>query len=128
MREMKTAAIRATGLLHAYVKIHAAETWTFRQGNNKFLRSHLVLTIGDKVIQPIGESKVIKNDSVNQVLVGKSWVITLAFEFDVSPEDLLNPVMVVLIDGDGHKRQKKTELKGILNIDETTALNHGTTR
>jgi|ERR1017187_7150661 hypothetical protein len=117
MRELKADAVQTTGLLHAYVKIHAAETWTFRQGNNKFLRSHLVLTAGDTVIQPVGESKIIKNDSVNQVLVGKSWVITLAFEFNVTPEDLLNPVTVVVIDGDGHKHPKKADLKGILTID-----------
>jgi hypothetical protein len=117
MRELNADAIQATGLLHAYVKIHAAETWTFRQGNNKFLHSHLVLTVGDKVIQPVGETRVIKNDSVNQVLTGKSWVITLAFEYDVSPEDLINPVIVIVIDGDGHKHQKKVDLKGILNID-----------
>jgi len=117
MRELKADEIQATGLLHAYVEIRAAETWTFRQGNTKFLRSHLVLTIGERVIQPEKESRVIKNDSVNQVMVGKQWVITLAFDFDVSPEDLMNPVTVNVIDGDGNKHQKKTDLKGILNTD-----------
>jgi hypothetical protein len=54
---------------------------------------------------------------VNQVLVGKSWVITLAFDIDVSPEHLLSPVAVIVIDGDGNKHQKKADLKGILNPD-----------
>jgi hypothetical protein len=114
MRDLKPDEIQTTGLLHAYVQIRAAETWTFRQGNTKFLRSHLVLTIGDRVVQPVKEPEIIKNDSVNQVLVGKQWVITLAFDFDVSPEDLLNPLTAIIIDGNGNKHQKKADLKGVL--------------
>lgn len=71
----------------------------------------------DGVIQPLAEERVIKDETSNKVLVGKGWVITLAFDFDVSPEDLSNPVSVIVIDGDGKKHQKKADLKGILNID-----------
>jgi hypothetical protein len=117
MRELKADEVKTTGVLHAYVEIHAAETWTFRQGNGKFRHSHLVLTVGDRVIQPLAEEKVVKDETSNKVLVGKGWVITLAFDFDVSPEDLLNPVGVVVIDGDGKKHQKKADLKGVLKID-----------
>ena len=65
----------------------------------------------------MAEEKVVKDETSNKVLVGKGWVITLAFDFDVSPEDLLNPVGVVVIDGDGKKHQKKADLKGVLKID-----------
>jgi hypothetical protein len=116
MRELKVDEVQTTGLLHAYVEIHAAETWTFRSGNGKFQRSHLVLPIGERVIQPVKET-VIKSEGSNKVLVGRGWVITLAFDFDVLPEDLRNPVEVIVIDGDGHKHQKKADLKGILNTD-----------
>ena len=117
MRELKADEIQTNGLLHAYVEIHAAETWTFRSGNGKFRHSHLVLAIGDRVIQPVGEERVIKDEGSNKVLVGRGWVITLAFDFDVSPEDLRNPVGVIVIGGDGHKHEKKADLKGILNTD-----------
>jgi len=117
MRELKADEIQTNGLLHAYLEIHAAETWTFRSGNGKFRHSHLVLAIGDRVIQPVGEERVIKDEGSNKVLVGRGWVITLAFDFDVSPEDLRNPVGVIVIAGDGHKHEKKADLKGILNTD-----------
>jgi len=117
MRDLKADEIHESGQLHAYVQIRAAETWTFRQGNTKFLRSHLVVKIGDRVVQPVAEARIIKNDSVNQVMVGKQWVITLAFDFDVLPEDLQNPITAIIIDGDGNKHQKTADLKGVLTID-----------
>jgi hypothetical protein len=42
----------------------------------------------------------------------------LAFDFDVSPKYLLNPVTVITVDGDdGRKHQKKADLAGILDRD-----------
>ena len=43
--------------------------------------------------------------------------ITLNFAFDVSPEDLKDPVEVILIDGDGNRHQQKADLSGILDVE-----------
>ncbi len=116
LRELNADQAQGTGLLHAYVEIVAAETWTFRQGNTNFLHSHLVLSIGDRVIQPLKDPVVVKNDQTNQFGVGKEWVITLAYDFDVSPGDLLAPVTVIAISGDGKKHQKKVDLSGVFDV------------
>jgi hypothetical protein len=91
-----------------------SEMW--HAGNEKFLSSHLVIVVGDRVIQPTKE-EVIKTANTNRVFVGKGWIITVAVEFDVTPEDLLNPVNVIVIDGNGKKHQKMADLKGVLTVD-----------
>jgi hypothetical protein len=68
--------------------------------------------VGDRVIQPIANGRTVKDGPIP--LLDRDWVITLTFEFDVSPEDL-NKVRVIVTDGAGRKRQSKTSLTGILN-------------
>ena len=65
MRELRADEIHGTGLLHAYLKILTDAAPMFRQG--KFLDSHLVLAIGDRVIQP-AKVETIKNETMTHVI------------------------------------------------------------
>lgn len=51
------------------------------------------------------------------LVAGKGWIITIAVDFDVVPEDLVNPVKVIVIDGNGKKHQKTADLKGVLSFE-----------
>lgn len=114
MRELKVDDVHATGLLHAYVQTKltipiGAVHWSGIGDTDASLRhSNLVLFIEGKAVQPVGR-RIVSNQGAT---------VTLAFDFDVAPQDLLNPVMVVSVDGDdGHRHQKKANLAGILNIE-----------
>jgi hypothetical protein len=112
MRELKVDDVHTSGLLHAYVQtkltIGAVHWLDIRDSDASVRRSNLVLMIEGKTVQPVGR-RVVSNQGAT---------VTLAFDFDVSPQDLLNPVMVVSVDGDdGHKHQKKADLAGILDVD-----------
>src|ERR1019366_1347424 len=60
MRELRGDKIHRTGLLHAYLKMLTG-TGLFRQ--EKFTNSHVVLAIGDRVIQP-AKVETIKNEGM----------------------------------------------------------------
>ena len=121
MRELKVDEIQTNGLLHAYVEVHARGAIPTSKLNRRYRgqRAHLVLKIGERIVQPIDKTMIKKSDqSVTAILAGfQEGRITLDFTFDVSPEDLQSPVTVILIDGDGNKHQQKADLKGILDID-----------
>jgi len=82
-------------------------------------RAHLVLKVGERVIQPVEKKMIVKSDqSAPMAVLGtQEGKITLDFAFDVIADDLQSPVQVILIDGDGNKHQEKADLKGILDID-----------
>lgn len=114
MRELKVDDVHTTGLLHAYVQTKltipiGAVHWSgIGDSDASVRRSNLVLVIEGKAVQPVGR-RIVSNHGAT---------VMLAFDFDVSPQDLLNPVMVVSVDGDdGHKHQKKADLAGILDVD-----------
>ncbi len=121
MRELKVDEIQMNGLLHAYVEVHARGAIPASKLNRRYReqRAHLVLKIGERIVQPIEKTMIKKSDqSVPAIFAGfQEGKITLDFAFDVSPEDLQNPVTVILIDGDGNKHQQKADLKGVLDID-----------
>ena len=114
MRELKVEEIHSTGILHGRLTMEPSEMW--HAGNEKFVGSHLVIVVGDRVIQPTKE-EVIKTANTNRVFVGKGWLITVAVEFDVTPDDLLKSVNVIVIDGNGKKHKKMADLKGVLTVD-----------
>jgi hypothetical protein len=112
MRELKVDDVHPTGLLHAYVETKltfGAVHWLDIGVADAFLhRSNLVLMIEGKAVQPVGR-RIVSNHGAT---------VMLAFDFDVSPQNLLNPVMVVSVDGDdGHRHQRKAVLAGVLDVD-----------
>jgi hypothetical protein len=112
MRELKVDDVHPAGLLHAYVETKltfGTVHWRGVADADAFLhRSNLVIIIKDNATQPVARRTVSNQGST----------VVLAFDFDVSPKDLLNPVTVISIDGDdGHKHQKKADLAGILDPD-----------
>lgn len=121
MRELSVADVDSKGLLHAFVEVHARGAIPTSKLNRRYReqRAHLVLKIGDRVIQPVEKNMIRKSDQgVGMILAGvESGKITLNFAFDVSPEDLKAPVEVILIDGDGNRHQEKADLSGILGVD-----------
>jgi len=120
MRELKADDVQTAGLLHAFVEIHARGSIPTGKLNRRYReqRAHLVLKIGERVIQPVEKSMIKKSDqSAPMAVLGvQEGKIALDFAFDVSPDDLQAPVEVILIDGDGNKHQHTVDLKGILDI------------
>jgi hypothetical protein len=125
MREFKPEDVDSKGLLHVFVEMQA------RGGTVEELvryneRSHLVLKIGDRVVQPAEKVKNFRygqsteeflvQHSGRQASAGGHPKITLAYTFDVSPEDLKLPVEVILIDGDGNRHEHEADLAGVLDI------------
>jgi hypothetical protein len=121
MRGLKPEQIESNGMLHAFVEIHARGAIPTSKLNRRYReqRAHLVLKIGEKVIQPVEKNMIRKDDQgVGMIIAGvPSGKITLEFAFDVLPEDLRAPVEVILIDGDGNRHQQKADLSGVLTLD-----------
>jgi hypothetical protein len=120
MREMKPEQIESSGMLHAFVEIHARGAIPTSKLNRRYReqRAHLVLRIGEKIIQPVEKNMIRKSDQgVGMILAGvPSGKITLDFAFDVLPQDLQAPIEVILIDGDGNRHQQKADLSGVLTL------------
>jgi len=120
MREIKPADVESKGLLHVLVEIHARGAHGTGKLDRRYSeqRAHLVLQIGDKVVQPLDKNIVARtgqNDA--SYLIGiKSGEIALEYSFDVTPQDLQSPVKVILIDGDGHKHTHEADLSGVLDL------------
>lgn len=78
-----------------------------------------MLKFGERIVQPVDKSMIRQsNESAATLLWGTTMrKITLDFSFDVSPEDLLSPAEVILIDGDGNRHQRKADLSGVLTLD-----------
>jgi hypothetical protein len=121
MRDLKVEEIQTHGLLHAFVEVHGRGAFPTNKMNRRYgpQRAHLVLKIGERIVQPVEKATIMKSDqSPAAFLAGyNESKITLSFAFDVSPEDLQSTVTVILIDGDGNKHQQKADLKGILDIE-----------
>ena len=112
MRELNVNEVRAAGLLHAYIKTRLTflgpHWFDLATADDQLRRSNLVLMIDGRAVQPV-ERRVVKNHGT---------AVCLLFDFDVSPTDLLKPVMVISIDGDdGRRHKKKVDLAGILDIE-----------
>jgi hypothetical protein len=121
MRELKPEEIQTTGLLHVFVEVHGRGAFPTGKMNRRYgpQRAHLVLKLGERIVQPVEKMMIMKSDqSPAAYLAGyNESKITLSFAFDVSPDDLQSAVTVILIDGDGNKHQQKADLKGILDIE-----------
>jgi hypothetical protein len=114
-RELKADEVQMKGLLHAYVEVHARGVIPTSKMKRRYRerKALLVLQVGNRVIEPVENTMIRKsNQPARIVIVGD---FTFAFAFDVSPEDLKAPVMVTLIDGDGHRHRDRADLKGILD-------------
>jgi hypothetical protein len=120
MRELSPDDVESTGLLHAFVEVHAHGMIPASKMNRRYggKRAHLVLKIGDRVVQPVTKSMIKQSDqSAGAALIGlPEGTITLDFAFDVSPKDIQAPVEVILIDGDGNRHRRAADLSGILDI------------
>jgi len=91
MRELKAEDVQSKGLLHAFVEVHARGASGTGKLDRRYghERAHLVLKIGDRIVQPVGKSMMYRDgQSVPMFLLGSpSGKITLEFAFDVVPED-----------------------------------------
>jgi len=118
LRELRPEDLQPKCLLHAFVEIHARGAIPTSKLNRRYreTRAHLVLKIGDRIIQPVSKSMIKKSDqSPGMIIAGiETGKITLDFSFPVSGADLEAPVEVILVDGDGNRHQQKADLKGIL--------------
>lgn len=124
MRELKVEDVQSNGLLHALVEVRGGGVVGVSRLDRRYQgkRAHLVLKVGDRIIQPVDKSMIRQSNETASTLLlfGVSGLamrkITLDFVFDVSPEDLKSPVEVILIDGDGNKHHQTADLNGILNL------------
>jgi hypothetical protein len=127
MRELRAEEIQPTGMLHALVEVSGAGILPTSKMSRRYSgdQAHLVLKIGDVVVQPVSKDMVRQSESaVWAVLIGIGGgrSVRLSFEFDVSAEMLdRGPVEAILIDGDGHRHQAKANLTGILGEVDTAA-------
>jgi hypothetical protein len=121
MRELKADEVQSSGLLHVFVEVHGRGAFPTGKMNRRYgnERAHLVLKVGERILQPVEKMMVMKSDqSPAAYLAGyDESKITLNFAFDVLPEDLDVPLTVILIDGDGNKHQAVADLNGILNFE-----------
>jgi hypothetical protein len=121
MRELKAEDVQSKGFLHAFVEVHARGASGTGKLDRRYghERAHLVLKVGDRIVQPVDKSMMYRSgQSATMFLLGSpSGKIALEFAFDLVPEDLQNPVEVILIDGDGNRHLKVADLGGILNVD-----------
>jgi hypothetical protein len=118
MRTVKPADFEPSGMLHAFVEVHARGALPASKMNRRYLdqRAHLVIKSGDTVIQPSSKQMLKKSDqSLGMAIAGvPSGKITLQFDFEVSPEDLARKVEIILIDGDGNRHQANADLSEAL--------------
>jgi hypothetical protein len=125
MREFKPSDVDSKGLLHVFVELQA-RGGTVEEIVRYNERGHLVLKIGERVVQPADKVKDFRyGQSTEEFLVQHSGrqaaaaghpKITLSYTFDVSAEDLKSPVEVILIDGDGNRHEHEADLAGVLDI------------
>jgi hypothetical protein len=120
MRELKPADVESKGLLHVFVEIQARGASGTGKLDRRYSneRAHLVLKIGDRIVQPTEKSMNYRaGQSIGMFMLGaKSGKIALDYTFDVSPQDLQSSVEVILIDGDGHRHEHEADLAGVLDI------------
>lgn len=120
MRDLKPDDVQSSGLLHAFVEVQGGGIVGVSRLERGYQggRAHLVLKIGDRVIQPVEKSMLRQaNEAGPSVMWGTTMrKIALRFAFDVTPEDLQTPVEVILIDGDGNRHEAKVNLQGLLSF------------
>ncbi len=118
MRQLSPAECVSEGLLHVYVEVHARGEIPTSKLNRRYRekRAHLVLKIGGTVVQPISKEMTKQSDQSLGMLLGgvEEGKMTFDYAFDLLPEDLENPVEVILIDGDGNRHIGKADLRGVL--------------
>ena len=114
LKEVKPEDFVPEGLLHAFVEVHASGAIPASKLNRRYLegRAHLVLRSGEKTIQPVEKSMLMRSDqSPASIVLGlPTGKITLEFAFKVSPADLAQGVEIILIDGDGNQHRAKANL------------------
>lgn len=119
MRDIDPATIRLDGNVHCFVEIHALGSIPTSKMNRRYAgeRAHMVLSIGDRTIQPLAREMLAKSDqSPGAIVIGlQTGKITLQFEF---PPDhaLEREVEVVLIDGDGNKHRSIADLSSLIVV------------
>lgn len=119
MRSVKPSDFEPMGMLHAFVEVHARGAIPASKMNRRYLdqRAHLVIMVGDKVVQPAEKQMLKRSDqSPGMIIAGvESGKITLQFDFEVSREDLVgHQVEVILIDGDGNRHRANADLSKAL--------------
>jgi hypothetical protein len=125
VRELKPADVQSKGLLHVFVEMQAkggtvAELVRYNE------HCHFVLRIGDRVVQPVDKNANFRDGQSTEVFLVEhtsrqanpvgSPRITVSYSFDVSPQDLLSPVEMILVDADGNRITHEADLAGILDI------------
>jgi hypothetical protein len=118
MRGLKPADVESKGLLHVLVEVRGRGAWEAGRLDRRYgsSRAHLVLKIGDRIVQPAEKDMRYREGQSWDIFGVKSGKIGLDFTFDVSPEDLNRPVEVILIDGDGKRHKHEADLTGVLDI------------
>jgi hypothetical protein len=120
MRDLKPDDVQSSGLLHAFVEVQGGGIVGVARLDRGYQggRAHLVLKIGDRVLQPLDKSMLKQANQAGATLMWGATMrkITLQFSFDVTPEDLRSPIEIVLIDGDGNRHTGHADLDGVLNL------------
>ncbi len=120
MRELKADDVQSNGLLHVFVEVRGGGIVGVSRLDRGYQgkRAHLVLKVGERIIQPVDKSMIKQSNEAGATLLWGTTMrkITLDFAFDISPEDLQSPVEVILIDGDGNKHVQTVNLSGILDL------------
>jgi hypothetical protein len=121
--ELRPTDVQPTGKLHAILVTRVtlgflSPDWGTVGAADGILRgTNLVLEIGGKKIQPAGK----------RALANQGSSVYLAFDFDVEPEDLKQPITVISIDGDdGRRHAKKADLSAVLNQRTRVSPDHRT--
>jgi hypothetical protein len=117
MRELKPEEVQTVGNLYALVEYHAQGSLCANKLPGKTGGAHLVLKTDAGILQPVDKDtlRTSGTSDLGVILGGSGWSgkTTLLFAFDNPGADLMKPVTVVLIDGDGKKYQEKTDLRGL---------------
>jgi hypothetical protein len=124
LRELSAAEIERiprTGLLIAIVELHARGSLPVLKLEKRFTEgnTHLVLKIGDKLIQP--QEAFTLSDEIKKTWSDLGWrtgyliekeerKLTLQFAFDLDEQQLNSKATAILLDADGKQRKVDAEL------------------
>lgn len=124
VRELKPADVQSKGLLYVFVEMQArggtvAEVLRYNEHSHFVLR---VGGVGGRVIQPIEKTTNFRYGQSTESFITSGTMgrrrrkTTVSYAFDVSPQDLLSPVEMILVDADGNRITHEADLAGILDI------------
>jgi hypothetical protein len=124
LRELSAAEIEKiprTGLLIAIVELHARGAIPVLKLEKRFTEgnTHLVLKIGEKIIQP--QERFTLSDDLKKTWSELGWrtgnyieneerKLTLQFAFDLDEQQLNSKATAILLDADGKQRKVDVEL------------------